>query len=185
MPKGGPKAAKPGRKPGTSTHTSTAAAAAAPPALLAPMLWPGVLLALALAGAPLWSWTGGAAEPDSPVGLGADEGGTTGGGGPQPPDGPELTAPTPLMRAAMMGDADMMRQLLTDAPASRRGSVNAAVTGGITALHFALNGRMNQMQDDSLVRELKGSHEDCVALLLEHGADPMVGHLSALWYAAS
>ena len=68
---------------------------------------------------------------------------------------------------------------------ARRGSVNAAVTGGLTALHFALNGRMNQMQDDALVRQLQGQHEECMALLLEAGADPMVGHLSALWYAAS
>jgi ankyrin repeat protein len=88
------------------------------------------------------------------------------------------------MRAAMMGNAAMLRELLA-APVARRGSVNAAVTGGLTALHFALNGRMNQMQDDALVRQLQGQHEECMALLLDAGADPMVGHLSALWYAAS
>ena len=175
----GAKAARPAKGAAAPAADAVPTSGAAAPAMLSA----GVLLALALAlvGAQLWGSGDAAAAP----GSAAERDAVGGGSGPKPPDGPELTVPTPLMRAAMMGDAEMMRQLLTAAPASRRGSVNAAVTGGITALHFALNGRMNQMQDDSLVRELKGSHEDCVALLLEHGADPMVGHLSALWYAAS
>ena len=56
---------------------------------------------------------------------------------------------------------------------------------GQSALHFALQGRMNQMQQPELVRQLSGDHEAIIGLLLAAGADPMVGHLSALWYSAS
>jgi len=143
-----------------------------------------LVLALALVRAHLWSSDSPEASSSASSAASAASDAAGAGAGPRPPDGPELQAPTPLMRAAMMGDAAMMQELLA-APASRRGSVNAAVTGGITALHFALNGRLNQMQDDALVRNLQGDHETCVKLLLDADADPMVGHLSALWYAAS
>ena len=48
-----------------------------------------------------------------------------------------------------------------------------------------LQGRMNQMQSPALVKKLSGDHENAIGALLAAGADPMVGHLSALWYSAS
>eukprot|EP01045_Picozoa_sp_COSAG04_P009506 COSAG04_NODE_552_length_12696_cov_3.047154_1_plen_502_part_00 len=165
-----------GRPTGNSTPSTEPAAA--------PSWWLPLALAAGV-GAVIWAlgWGGAGAQMLGWGGAGAPaEGGAALSGSMMPCEGRELEAPTPLMRAAMMGDADTTRQL---AQSGRGGHPNACVTGGLTALHFALNGRMNQMQDDRLVRELRGAHEDCVAQLLAAGADPMVGHLSALWYAAS
>lgn len=35
------------------------------------------------------------------------------------------------------------------------------------------------------MKKLSGEHEEVIRALLDAGADPMVGHLSALWYSAS
>ena len=102
--------------------------------------------------------------------------------GPGWPGGPEVERPTKLMFAAMHGDSDGVSRLLK---ADEGGSINAYTNTGLSALHFALQGRMNQMQSDEHVRKLTGSHELCIKRLLAAGADPMVGHLSSLWYSAS
>ena len=104
----------------------------------------------------------------------------------KPPGSVEVENPTPLMMAAAQGDAEAIKRLLQAPGGNGGGPINAyTADGGISALHFALHGRMNQMQSDQLVRKLSGKHELCIERLLKAGANPMVGHLSALWYSAS
>eukprot|EP01047_Picozoa_sp_COSAG01_P088199 COSAG01_NODE_20642_length_943_cov_1.657583_1_plen_195_part_00 len=94
---------------------------------------------------------------------------------------PVVERPTRLMMAAARGDATSVQQILRGGGGGVGGGhVNAQTPQGLSALHFALQGRMNQLQDERMVRELRGRHEDCIRKLVAAGANPMVGHLSAL-----
>jgi hypothetical protein len=103
------------------------------------------------------------------------------GGGMPGSSWPVVERPTRLMMAAARGDATAVQQILRSRGGGGVGGhVNAQTPQGLSALHFALQGRMNQLQDERMVRELRGRHEDCIRKLVAAGANPMVGHLSAL-----
>ena len=120
-----------GRKRGGGA-TSSSTPATKPAAV--PSWW----LALALAagvGAAIWAlllgW-GGAGAPA--------EGGAALSGSMMPCEGPELEAPTPLMRAAMMGDADTTRQLAQSGRVRCAANRSRSVSDGSCSSSFFASG---------------------------------------------
>ena len=92
---------------------------------------------------------------------------------------------TPLHLMAMYGRHAVVERMLS----SGKFDKDALSPHGWSALHFAMQGRMEVLGNATLIaRGLVGEHEKCIEILLRHGADPNIttaAVLPPLWFATS